>query len=1013
MNTQWQQKYLLEYNELVSKFPSPEKVTSDYIKNRFKTDLPWFSWIDPDNTYFIQFSQNRSNSRAYTGWDHLGKYKTDVLTLTQAAIINIGYRFDVFDEANAIAGIYTTNNADLFNETNEAKMLPSEYLYFLKDCDFAGLYNKALSDYWSENHEKFKLLLKNYYVSSSLYLYKNKLISKDEYEFTMKALNREDNIALFSLDIYGYYSSDIFGAKNDDRVMLFVPGATNPFLFAENISLLRTRLKELITEKNNIELLSQHFSLYDRQDGTTFYGVDSVLQKIVNGSFDESYFLFSHKNLSERDVFSAIALSVQKRSFSDGDTIIKSNSEAQRDYALTIIQTIVSMAPIFDIILPEVSVPLSLGIIASSMGISFDQLINGDTYEERRSAIPGVATNAVLLGISFALPYLISKASENKVILSQTISTEDNILNETNIDKFLAQNGVNKDDIPASGLLEVEIKNSGIPVNLVRISGEDNQIVAVRGNTQSGIYYEVDSETGYEILSRRVYRTEYNNEIFWTRSGGLKGGQPFNFENLEIPTFFLDKPYSELASSQELSFINDDSPLLFPDVDSRLPKPTPEMEIRHYSSHFSRFAENTVTLMRGTTEEEAWNIASYKTAGGSNKELEEIFIGGGPQANLSFTEYTSNIRSADAASRRHFLVVINVKMKYISNDNVLYANYWAIPDEAPVEVLAVVDRRFIFPEPPSPPKLSLIQRLSRRFFTEDIAETSRINYRRLNSGNINVLKGRGSLSSKNQRSIYLNFYAVNADDLRPDEIYVKKNLFDERGYDRYFYNNAVGLDGSPTLNTYTGELLTDPSSFSSTYWSKYNLTNKTSIIRVVNSARGANGIRIALEEVQENKPVIITNGDLSGCTTIVARKGGDLYAVHTGTLEPLIGFTSTTGVKKAVEVLSTLAGQEIPALMGTINNDFLVDFLADNFDKSLITYSSSKLKPNSIITVSRDNVSTFPYYTDDIIQPGFGTSVTILVRKDNNTVVRSLSESYSASADGSKISVFKILSKDF
>lgn len=155
-----------------------------------------------------------------------------------------------------------------------------------------------------------------------------------------------------------------------------------------------------------------------------------------------------------------------------------------------------------------------------------------------------------------------------------------------------------------------------------------------------------------------------------------------------------------------------------------------------------------------------------------------------------------------------------VKIKYINNDNVLYANHWAIPDEAPVEVLAVVDRRFIFPEPPAPPKLSLIQKLSRRFFTEDIAETSRINFQRLNSANINVLKGRGSLSSKNQRSIYLRFDAVNADALRPDEIYIKNNQFDDGGYDRYFYNNMVGEDGSPTLNTYTGEILTDPPSFS-------------------------------------------------------------------------------------------------------------------------------------------------------------------------------------------------------
>lgn len=40
MGNQWQQKYLLEYNELVSNFPSPERVVSDYIKNCFKTDLP-------------------------------------------------------------------------------------------------------------------------------------------------------------------------------------------------------------------------------------------------------------------------------------------------------------------------------------------------------------------------------------------------------------------------------------------------------------------------------------------------------------------------------------------------------------------------------------------------------------------------------------------------------------------------------------------------------------------------------------------------------------------------------------------------------------------------------------------------------------------------------------------------------------------------------------------------------------------------------------------------------------
>ncbi len=396
MGNQWQQKYLLEYNELVSNFPSPERVVSDYIKNCFKTDLPWFSRIDPDNAYFICFSQNRSNSRSYTGWDHLGKYKTEVLTLTQAALINIGYRFDVFDDANSSTGIYKTKSADVFNEENEEKMLPSEYLHFLQKCDFAGVYGKTLSDYWSKYYDKFKLLLKNYYISSALYLYKNGELDEREYNFSMNALNRSDNISLLFFDIYGYYASDIFVAKNNDKVMLFIPGAKKPFLFKKNIADLRLTLKELIKDSDNKQLLSQHFSLYSRQDGVSYAGVNSVLHAIENdGNFNESYFLYSNKTLSNKDVFDAIAISVKKRSFSDGDIVIKSNSEAQRDYALTILQTILSMTPIFDIVVPEVSVPLGLGIITSSMGISFDQLINGDTYEERRSAIPGLATNAV------------------------------------------------------------------------------------------------------------------------------------------------------------------------------------------------------------------------------------------------------------------------------------------------------------------------------------------------------------------------------------------------------------------------------------------------------------------------------------------------------------------------------------------------------------------------------------------------------------------------------------------
>ncbi|MDW4618332.1 hypothetical protein NQ307_27075, partial [Escherichia coli] len=89
---------------------------------------------------------------------------------------------------------------------------------------------------------------------------------------------------------------------------------------------------------------------------------------------------------------------------------------------------------------------------------------------------------------------------------------------------------------------------------------------------------------------------------------------------------------------------------------------------------------------------------------------------------------------------------------------------------------------------------------------------------------------------------------------------------------------------------------------------------------------------------------------------IVARKEGYIYKVHTGTTKSLAGFTSTTGVKKAVEVLELLTKEPIPRVEGIMSNDFLVDYLSENFEDSLITYSSSEKKPDSQITIIRDNV---------------------------------------------------------
>ncbi|ENC0939504.1 CNF1 family cytotoxic necrotizing factor, partial [Escherichia coli] len=793
--------------------------------------------------------------------------------------------------------------------------------------------------------------------------------------------------------------SDMFVASNDEMTMLFITGAEYPVMFTKNIDELREKIKEIISYSGNKIAFLQHFSLYDRQDGVTYYGVESIFNKISGEEFNNSYIMYKSQLITNPDIFSEITSLVKQRGISDGDVIIKSNSESSRDYALEIIQTLLSLTPVFDVIIPEISIPLGLGVVASGLGISFDQLINGDTYEERRAAIPGIATNSILLGMSFVIPYIINKSKDIYTVL--TLPSEHiPVSNQSAVLSLLKKHHVSIDEIPSDGVLTIELSQFNF-VNIVKLNDED-EFVAIKGSSLSGVYYEVEPETGYEILSRRVYRTEFDKKIYWTRSGGLKGGLPYNFQNLEIPVFIKDKSYAELGEPSELSFINDDSALLYPKIDSRIPSPTPEYELRYFFTK-DIYKEQLVTLMKGTTEQEAWNIANYKTAGGVNEKLPEIFPGEGPQSRLGFTEYTTDINSADSSSRGHFLVVIKVEVKYINNDNVFYANYWKIPDDAPVEVVAIADRRFLFSEIASKPDMSFFKKILQKPAPESIIKKSNSNYKRLSIGDIDVLKGRGAFSSVRQRNIYISFQAANSDLLNKSGVYIRTLKLSDIGYDPVFYNYGLGISGSPTLNTYTGEIVTEETLQTTSYWKKYNLTTDTSIIHLSNSKQGANGIKINLDDLMKEKPVVITSGELSGCTSIWARKGNQFYAVHTGTVEPIKNFTSTTGVIKAIEVLSSLSGVNNAIDIQSVSNDTLVNFLSENFDTSFVAYSSSEKKANSKITINHSNVFTYAYYTDLTPVPSFGTSVALLTKGDGGIKVKALSETYAAKRDGSII----------
>lgn len=158
------------------------------------------------------------------------------------------------------------------------------------------------------------------------------------------------------------------------------------------------------------------------------------------------------------------------------------------------------------------------------------------------------------------------------------------------------------------------------------------------------------------------------------QASGLKGGGLIRH---------IDKPYSELREGdtgydEELLDITDDSPLL-EDILASLSEdlyPTSEENVqsiyKKYQSGDAAAGETEVVLCRGTIGPQAENIVSFKTAGGiEGGDVEVLPVSAEiakeqVRSGRIVPEYTTDLSVADRFSREHYLIIVRVKVKYLT-----------------------------------------------------------------------------------------------------------------------------------------------------------------------------------------------------------------------------------------------------------------------------------------------------------------------------------------------------------
>ncbi|WP_175924610.1 membrane-targeted effector domain-containing toxin [Burkholderia latens] len=357
---------------------------SDMARSKLQTEIKALTGIDvdPDRTYFMRFASAQSDPRTITGWAHTGKpaeersLTTCMLTNFPASAVEHPWVVD------QLSGIYSIKSVDAgrFDATNEIRIRPSQLMKIVREIDFYVYARDRLERAW--RMKDLQAIQNAVVIVSNLATPANNMSSRDV-SCVLRGVNYLDNkprVDVYYFDINGYVATDmlVFQDARSKQVVLYLPRSRHALFSFVNEHEMRQWVLESCRDPDRRNDIARHFSLYDRQDGSTYSGVDSWLNTFAQsqrGGYLRN--IFGRRTLiGDSDIFRAMAERQKTRTFSDLDIAVKSDSEVDRDRAILYLDA-------FNTILPNPVTPFV------SLGLHMDAAINGDTPEERVAGMAG------------------------------------------------------------------------------------------------------------------------------------------------------------------------------------------------------------------------------------------------------------------------------------------------------------------------------------------------------------------------------------------------------------------------------------------------------------------------------------------------------------------------------------------------------------------------------------------------------------------------------------------------
>lgn len=384
----WKETFVRRYGEMMAAAPNERKLAARLINEGLAAK--GYAAVDVEHCYFVTFTDGYKNP-GDTAYRHNRSHLKEAYSLVEAAIFNI-YTHDWWNTWNELGndrtnGIYSEGaGAEEWGPDNKlpfSSKVIADILYY--DKSVSGSYPGEVAKFWNKYSALYRDFLADSFLGSALLQYQGRLLTDQALNTLLDFYNGKAPAGskVIKLDVYGYYASDILCiCLEDGRVFLYIPGANMPFREFLTLREMKSWIVEQLRWPESCHALARHFSLYDRQDGASYYGVDSVLRFMAQGKSEwdpQRFIIYSQQTYDlKQDLFAAMRQQIKARTEADKEM----NPMAIPDYMLSFGYFFMAQAQMVRMVLPEAPVMFDTHAAHTPLGLSSAWVVDTQRMKE-------------------------------------------------------------------------------------------------------------------------------------------------------------------------------------------------------------------------------------------------------------------------------------------------------------------------------------------------------------------------------------------------------------------------------------------------------------------------------------------------------------------------------------------------------------------------------------------------------------------------------------------------------